>query len=359
MGGVFDYEQVARERISKMAWDYYDSGALDEITLRRNRTAYEQIQMLPRMLRGVARRSAEAKVLGRAVKAPLFVAPMAFQRLAHDEGEKATAEAAARLGLGMVLSTLSTVDAHTVAQAAGESPKWFQLYVHRDRGLTRELIARAEDAGFEALCVTVDAPLLGRRERDESNAFALPEGMDLAVLAGLSGERVAAAGEGSGLFSYFLEQIDPSLDWDDLAWLSSVSSLPIIPKGILHPEDARLAADMGAPALVVSNHGGRQLDTAVATIEALPGVTAAVANRNVEVLVDGGIRRGSDIVKALARGAQGVLIGRPVLWGLAAGGSEGVRRVLEILTGELDLAMALSGVQSIGDINKSLLVGEN
>lgn len=355
MGGVMDFEARARERLSGMAWDYYDSGAMDERTLRRNQTAYDELELQPKVLRDVSSRSKETTVLGRALSSPLFVAPAAFQRLAHDEGEQATARAASRSGVGMVLSTLTTVSPERVAGERTDYPQWFQLYVHRDRGLTRELVARVEELGFEALCVTVDAPLLGRRERDEANAFALPEHMNLEAFAGLQRERVESSGQGSGLFAYFLQQIDPALNWDSLEWLASISNLPIIPKGIMHPEDAVRAADFGASAVIVSNHGGRQLDTTVPTIEALPGIVDALRDQQVEVLVDGGIRRGTDILKALARGAQAVLIARPVLWGLACDGADGVFRVLELFKDELDLAMALSGCARLSDIDESLI----
>lgn len=357
MRSVYQYYERARAAISPMAWDYYDSGALDEITLRRNRTAYDEQMVLPRVLRDVSHRDQSVTVLGRLVSTPIFVAPMAFQRLAHHDGEAATARAVSEVGGGMVLSTLSTTSLSDVRRASGEQPLWFQLYVHRDRALTRDLIQQAEAEGYEALCVTVDAPLLGRRERDEHNKFELPEGMRLEALGAVTGSAVRSRSGGSGLFDYFLTQIDPSLTWRDLEWIAGVSSIPVIPKGILHPEDAAIAARMGLPAIVVSNHGGRQLDTAAATIDALSAVMTAVrsVSPELEVLVDGGIRRGSDILKALARGAQAVMVGRPILWGLGSDGAAGAADVLQILANELDLAMALSGCASRAEITEDLL----
>jgi 4-hydroxymandelate oxidase len=278
---------------------------------------------------------------------------MAFQCLAHPEGEVATARAAATLGTIVVLSTLSTKSLEEVARAQTEPLRWFQLYVHRDRGLTRHLVERAQRAGFQALCLTADAPLLGRRERDARNEFALPAGMGLANLA--SGGMIPHEAGESGLFAYFARQLDAGLTWTFLEWLRSITSLPIVVKGVLRADDAVRAVDHGAAAVIVSNHGGRQLDGALATLEALPEVVAAVEGK-AEVLVDGGIRRGIDVLKALALGVRAVLLGRPILWGLAAGGEAGVRDVLELLRDELDLAMALSGCAKVADIDGSLVV---
>lgn len=340
-----------------MAWDYYDSGSMDEITLRANRRAWDDIRLSPRILRDVGRRSAETTVLGRRWKHPLMVAPMAFQKLAHPDGEGATARGAHAAGAGLALSTLSTVALEEVAAAAGDAPKWFQLYVHRDRGLTTELVNRATAAGYEALCVTVDAPLLGRRERDETNAFRLPEGVELENLKGLGATTTVESDASSGLFAYFLSQIDPTLSWKDIDRLAAVSSIPIVLKGVLHPDDVAAARDHGAAAVVVSNHGGRQLDTAVDTATALRRITD-VHGGEIELLVDGGIRRGSDVLKALALGARGIMVGRPVLWGLAIDGAAGAQAVLQILIDELDLAMALCGTPSVHDIRDADLMRE-
>lgn len=355
MKNVIAFEQPAREKMSAMAWDYYDSGALDEITLRANRDAWDAIRLSPRILRDVGKRSTETHVLGRKWAAPLMAAPMAFQKLGHPEGEAATARGARDAGVGITLSTLSTVPLETVGTEAGDSPRWFQLYVHRDRELTRHLVERAAAGGYEALCVTVDAPLLGRRERDEANAFSLPAGMELENLKGLGdASRVEAESE-SGLFAYFLQQIDPGLSWKDIDWLASVAGMPVVLKGVLNPKDVAIARDHGAAAVVISNHGGRQFDTAVDTAGALRRI-ADEKPEGIELLADGGIRRGSDILKALALGAKAVMIGRPVLWGLAVNGAAGVSAVLKILIDELDLAMALCGTSTIDEIGSSSLL---
>ena len=355
MKNVLAFERPAKERMSPMAWDYYDSGALDEITLRANRDAWDAIRLAPRILRDVAQRSTETSVLGRRWGAPLMVAPMAFQKLGHAEGEAATARGARDAGVGITLSTLSTVPLETVATEAGDAPRWFQLYVHRDRELTRHLVDRAVAGGYEALCVTVDAPLLGRRERDEANAFSLPAGMELENLKGLGDTSRVEAESKSGLFAYFLQQIDPGLGWNDIDWLASVAKIPVVLKGVLNPHDVAIARDHGAAAVIVSNHGGRQFDTAVDTVTALRRIVDRGPGE-IELLVDGGIRRGSDVLKALALGAKAVLIGRPVLWGLAVDGAAGVSAVLSILIDELDLAMALCGTSTIDEIGGAALL---
>ena len=355
---LFEYEHLAEQQLSAMAWGYYASGAWDEITLRDNRAAFERLRLRPRILVDVSNRNMNVTVLGQSLAIPVLIAPMAFQRLAHSQGELATAEAAARMGTVMVLSTLSTQPLEAVAeisQASGNAPcPWFQLYVHRDRGLTKSLVERASAAGFGALCLTVDAPVLGQRESNRKNRFALPEGMELANLTSLTDLDIPKR-EDSGLFTYFLEQINPALTWKDLEWLQSFSPLPLVVKGILRSDDAVRAVEHGARGIIVSNHGGRQLDGAIATVDALPEVVTAV-NGQAEILVDGGIRQGTDILKALALGAKAVLVGRPVLWGLATSGSAGVQNILGLLQSELDVAMALSGCASLDDIDSSLVL---
>jgi 4-hydroxymandelate oxidase len=272
--------------------------------------------------------------------------------MAHPDGELATVRAAGAMGTVMILSTLSnTAVEDVVANAPG--PVWFQLYVYKDRGATRELIERAENAGARALVLTVDAPLLGSRERDARNRFALPDGLKVENLHG-SRQDVARIELGSGLAKYFYDLVDAGLTFRDLDWLSSISKLPLVVKGVVRGDDAARAVDHGAKAVVVSNHGGRQLDTAPATIDVLPEVAAAIGDR-AQIFLDGGVRRGTDVLKALARGARAVLVGRPILWGLSCGGQAGVERALAILQNEIDLAMALAGCATLADIGPDLL----
>jgi 4-hydroxymandelate oxidase len=354
---LFEYEVRAKQQMSQMAWDYYISGAGDEVTLRDNREAFEQIKLRPRMLVDVSHRNLQTTVLGQPLALPVLIAPMAFQCLAHPEGELATAQAAIQMGTTLILSTLATKSLEDVASvretAATQSSQWFQLYVHRDRGLTQALVERATAAGFRALCLTVDAPMLGQRERDRHNRFILPAELTLANFATMTDLNLPQRSQESGLFAYFLEQINPALTWTDLEWLQSLSPLPLVVKGILRGDDAVRAIEHGAKAIIVSNHGGRQLDGAIASINALEEVVQAVGGR-VEILMDGGVRRGTDVLKALALGAKAVLLGRPILWGLAVAGAAGVHRVLELLREEIDLAMALSGCASVENIDASL-----
>ncbi|TWH39852.1 alpha-hydroxy acid oxidase [Dulcicalothrix desertica] len=351
---LFEYEQRARSHLSQMAFDYYSSGAWDEVTLRDNRAAFERIKLLPRMLVDVSKRDLKVNILGESLQLPILIAPMAFQCLAHNSGEVATAKAAASTGAGMILSTMSTKSIEEVAASSNNSLRWFQLYIHKDKGLTRALVERAFAAGYKALCLTVDAPLLGQRERDKRNQFVLPTGLHLANLTSMSGLDIPHEQGESGLFAYFAQQLNPAVTWQDLEWLQSLSPLPLVIKGILRADDAVNAVKCGAKAIIVSNHGGRQLDSAIASIEALPDIVAAV-NNTAAVLVDGGIRRGVDILKAIAYGANAVLIGRPILWGLALNGEAGVTHVIELLRAEFDLAMALSGCTCIQDIESSLI----
>ncbi|MGH2441882.1 MAG: alpha-hydroxy acid oxidase [Chloroflexota bacterium] len=350
---LHEYQVAARNALPIMAFDYIAGGSGDEITLRANRQAFDRWRIVPRVLRGVTRPSLETTVLGSSISLPVLLAPVGFHRLAHSEGERASARAARDANTILICSTASTYSIEDIAPCAG--PWWFQLYIFRDREITRHLIERAEAAGASALVVTVDTPVAGRREADERNRFALPDGVVWANLQHSVHESMPATGEGSGLASYIATSFEPALDWADLDWLSSLTSLPIILKGILAAEDARLALEHGARAIIVSNHGGRQLDSAIASLDSLPGIVEAV-EKKVEVLMDGGIRRGTDIVKALALGARAVLIGRPFIWGLAVGGEAGVKRVLDLLAAELTLDLTLCGAASVQDVNRSLLV---
>ena len=348
-----EIELAARERLAPLAYEYYVGGANDEVTIRENRAAFERLSLRYRVLVDVSRRSTSTTVLGTRVDFPVLVAPTAFQRLACDEGEMATARAAAASGTVMILSTASTCTIEDVGAIGGNL--WFQLYVYADRGMTKALVERAEASGMRAIVLTVDAPMLGRRERDLRNRFHLPDGVRLANVPS-SGSVPMPTGHGeSGLANHFASGIDAALTWKDVDWLRSITKLPVLIKGIVRGDDAVRAVDHGAAGVIVSNHGGRQLDTAIASVRALPEVAEAVAGR-AEVLLDGGVRRGTDVIKALALGARAVLLGRPVVWGLAAAGESGARRVLELLRAEVDLAMALCGCPSVGDISRDLVI---
>ncbi len=329
---VFDYEALAQAQMEPGAWDYYQSGSDGEVTLRANREAFERIRLRPRVLVDVRACDLRTTVLGTPVNLPIMIAPTAFHGLAHPEGECATARAAGRAGAVFIASTSSTRSIEDIAAATG-GPLWFQLYIF-DRVGAEQLVARAATAGCQALVLTVDSPRWGHKERSVRSGFRMP------VKANFR------AGDAS-------KDTIP-LSWEAVSWLKSLTPLPLVLKGIFTAEDALLAIEYGADAIVVSNHGGRQLDGVAASIEVLPEVVEAVAGR-CEVYVDGGIRRGTDVLKALALGARAVLIGRPALWGLAVNGAEGVGHVLELLRSELELAMALSGYTNLGSIGRSLV----
>ena len=352
---LWELEARARELLPKMGYDYYASGANDEITLRENRAAYERIMLLPRMLVDVSVRDMSTTVLGEPVSMPILIAPTALQGLAHPEGEIATTKAA---GAAKILTTLATLSTTSIeeAMAAATGPVWFQLYVFKDRAIGASLLQRAEAAGCKAVVLTVDVPTLGKRERDVRNRLTLPDHLSLKNLlqAGCKEIPKNADAGGSGLAAYVASLFDPALTWKDIEWLARVTKLPILVKGILRPDDALRAVKHGASGIIVSNHGARQLDTTPATISILPEIVDAVAGA-VEVYVDGGIRRGTDVLKAMAYGARAVLIGRPILWGLAVGGEDGVSYVLEMLRQELDLAMALSGCPTLTAITRDLV----
>ena len=337
---LFDYEKISQESLKPEIWDYFQGGSGDEVTLRENRSAFERIKLLPRVLRNVSSINMETTVQADAISFPVIIAPTAFHGLLHPEGECATALAASRCKTIMVVSTFTTRSLEDVAHCTHVSP-WFQVYVYRDLGLTRTLVQRAEASGYHAIVLTVDVPRLGRRERDLRNNFTLPQGLRIANI-----DETLISGR------YLPEPI--AITWESVAWLRSITSLPIILKGILTPQDALLALESGANGIVVSNHGGRQLDGAIAAIDALPPICTAIAGR-CEIYLDGGIRRGTDILKALALGARAVLIGRPAIWGLAVNGAEGVQHVLELLRTELALAMALAGCSNLDIIDRSLL----
>ena len=342
---VADYERLAAECLEPGPLGYFAGGANDERTLRDNVEAWGRWYLRPRMLVDVSETTSATTVLGTPVSMPLLVAPTALHRMCHPDGEQATARAAASVGTVMCLSSIATATPADVAAAAPGAPRWFQVYVYRDRGVTRSFVEQAVEAGYEALVLTVDVPRPGRRERDLRTGFRVPEEVSVPSFAAAMGRSAPAS-----IFDIF-NLLDQTLSWRDLEQLASQSELPLLVKGVLTEEDARLACEHGAEGIVVSNHGGRQLDGVVPTIDALPEVIEAVDGR-VEVFVDGGIRRGSDVVKALALGARATLVGRPVLWGLAAAGEAGVRHVLELLRDEIELALALCGCPSPDEVTR-------
>lgn len=335
-----DFEPLARERLEQAAFDYIAGGAGDELTMAENGAAWCRWRLRPRILRDVSRIDTSSQLLGSPVDLPLGLAPVAFQHFAHPDAEVASARAAAAAGALYCLSTMasrSLEEVATAADAAGTGPRWFQLYVHRDRGRSAELVSRAESAGYGAIVLTADFPLAGLRERDARNRLPYPQAYGNFELPELSGGR-------EGVLPVVIGGLnDASLAWTDLAWLRGLTGLPLVVKGVLTGEDAALAVEHGAAAVWVSNHGGRQLDRAPATAEVLAEVIEAVAEQ-AEVYVDGGIRRGSDVLTALALGARAVFIGRPAFYALAAAGESGVRRALELLARELRTDMALLGV---------------
>ena len=337
---VAEFEELARIRMANAAaWDYYAGGAGDEITLRDERAAWDRIRLRPRVLTDVAERDLRTTAFGLPLAHPVVVAPTAAHDLAHPDAELATARGAATAGSLMTLSTISSRTVEAVAASAPGAPRWFQLYAPSDRSACRAIVDRAVAAGSSALVVTVDLPLPGNRERDVRNRFVLHMGAHLPDEQPVNETGIVVL---------------PTMTWDDLAWLRSVCTVPLLAKGILRADDARRAVDVGCDGVWVSNHGGRQLDTAIAGIEALPAIAEAVGGRAL-LVVDGGVRRGVDVLKGLALGADLVAVGRPILWGLAANGAEGVARVLAILRDELSLSMALAGCRSIDDITGDLV----
>ncbi|MCC7252709.1 MAG: alpha-hydroxy-acid oxidizing protein [Hyphomicrobium sp.] len=347
-----DYERLAEQRLDATAWAYFSGGSADEITLGWNRAAFERIAIVPRVLAGGPGGHTRLTLLGRSYAHPILVAPIAYQKLAHGDGERATAAAAEAMDAGMVLSTQASVTLEEAAKA-GATCRWFQLYVQPEREATLKLVRRAEAAGYEVLVVTVDAPINGVRNREHRAGFTLPPGVVPENLRDIAVAAFPPLAEGeSAVFDRFLAAAPT---WEDVAWLKGETRLPIVLKGILSPDDAVRAVEVGADGIIVSNHGGRTLDTLPATIDVLPDVVAAVAGR-VPLLLDGGIRRGTDVLKALALGASAVLVGRPIVYGLAVNGAYGVAHVLRVLRDEFEIAMALSGCRTLADIGPHLVL---
>jgi isopentenyl diphosphate isomerase/L-lactate dehydrogenase-like FMN-dependent dehydrogenase len=336
---VSDYEQLAAERLEPAVHGYFAGGAGDELTLRENVAAFRRRRLRPRVLVDVGTVSAATTVLGRPVSMPLLVAPVAFQRLVDPDGEVAMARAAASLGTVMTLSTAATSRPAEIAASVPPASRWFQLYCFTDRGVTRALVDEAVDAGFDAIVLTADAPRAGRRERDLRTGFTVPADVTVpAVAAAIGDDRPFTPKD-------LFDLVDPTLDWDDLTTLAAGCPVPILLKGVQTAADAALAVEHGAAGVIVSNHGGRQLDGVPASLEILPEVVEEVGGR-CEVLMDGGVRRGTDVAVALALGARAVLAGRAPLWGLAVGGERGARHVLELLHEEILLALALLGCRT-------------
>ena len=355
---VQDYEEAALKKLSKMTGDYYRSGANDQVTLEDNRKAFLNYKIRPFFLRkDVTARDTRTSFLGTPVSSPIGVAPTAMQRMAHPEGELATAKACEAIGTLMILSTISTSSIEEVAAAAPNANKWFQLYIYKDRNVTRSLVKRAEAAGFKGLALTVDTPYFGTRLADSRNNFCLPSHLSLANFKreGVKEMSSSSDSSASGLNEYANELFDASLTWKDVNWLTKITSLPVIAKGVLTGEDAVEAVKHGASGIIVSNHGARQLDHVPATMDVLPEIIQAVkrVNPQVQVFVDGGFRTGTDVLKALALGARGVFVGRPVLWGLAVDGQKGVERVLGILKKEFNLSLGLTGLTTVDEVREA------
>jgi isopentenyl diphosphate isomerase/L-lactate dehydrogenase-like FMN-dependent dehydrogenase len=344
---LHDFEVLARERMAPGDFDYYAGGAWDEVTLEENVAAFRRRRLRPRVLVDVSRIDTSTSVLGAQVPVPFGIAPAALHGLAHEQGEVATAAAASDAGVLFCLSTVSTRSIEEVARDGGDGPRWFQLYVHGDRALSRRFVERAAACGYGALVLTVDVPLLGRRERDVRTGFVsdVPFG-NYAAEGGVATDDVAELLD---------TRQDASLNWEDIAWLRSITDMPLVIKGVLTAEDARRAVEHGAAAVIVSNHGGRQLDRVPASVDVLEEVVEAVGGRG-EVYLDGGIRRGTDIVVALGLGARFVFLGRPILYALGSGGRLAVARALEILRAELERSMALLGARAIGEITRDRVV---
>lgn len=371
---IDDLRRIARRRLPSGVFDYIDGAAEDELTMRANAAAYRAVTFSPRVLRDVSTVDTSSSLLGKAMPIPLVLAPTGFTRIAHPDGELAVARAAKRAGLPYALSTLGTRSIEEVA-AVGSNRLWFQVYTWRDRDLVVELINRASDAGYEALCLTVDTAVLGRRERDVRRGFTLPPKVGIStivdgilhpgwswqfltsepiVFANVAGRGVGDGTDAISLAEYVGKQFDPALSWDEIGWLREHWDGPIVVKGIQSVEDAVIAADHEVEAIAISNHGGRQLDSAPATLDLVAPIAEAVGDRT-EIICDGGARRGSDIVKAVALGADAVMIGRPYLYGLGAAGEAGVDHVLSNFESEMARTMALIGCTRVEDLDPSYL----
>jgi L-lactate dehydrogenase (cytochrome) len=373
VASIEDLRRLARRRLPRAIFEFIDGGAQDEVTLRRNRDDFQRFSLMPRVLTDVSRRDQSVTLLGQSLRSPLVLAPTGLPGVVWPGGALLAAQAADRAGVGFCLSTMSTSSIEEACKVS-QRPIWFQIYVMRDRELTRTLMQRAKAAGCSALVITVDLQMQGQRERDVRNGLTIPprfrasNALDFALHPGwvwrtLTGPPLTLAnyvgtGKGQDMFTiagFVNSQFDPSVTWKDIDWVRSVWDGPLALKGILSPDDAKLAADHGIDAIIVSNHGGRQLDSVPSAIAALPGVVNAVAGRT-EIVLDGGVRRGTDVLKALAIGAKACMIGRPFLYGLAAAGGAGVARALELLHTEIDVSLALLGRAGVGELDRSAVM---
>ena len=347
-----DYEPCARERLPHMVYEYIAGGAGDEITLRANREAFDRILLRPRVLIDVSSIDTRVTLFGREHGAPILLAPCAYMKLIRPDGECEAVRGANAAGVSLVASTAASTSLEDMA-AVAEQPIWFQLYTSSDRDFTRRLLERVQEAGCEVLCITVDAPVRGLRDRDSRCLFRLPSGMERPNFRDFTPEARSgnARAEGRGIYS---PNLDPRITWKEMEWIKSFVKIPVVLKGILTGDDARRAAESGMDGVIVSNHGARTIDTTPASMDALPEVVAALGGR-IPVLVDSGVRRGTDVLKAIALGASAVLIGRPFLYGLALEGAEGVRKVVETLHREIEMALAVCGRTSVREIDRSLL----
>jgi 4-hydroxymandelate oxidase len=347
---LLQFEPLARKRLSQMAYDYVRSGGADEITMRENRLAFERLRLAPNVLVDVSELDTRVTLFGSELEHPILLAPIAYHRLYHAEGELATARGASAAGAAMVVSTFTTTAIDQIAQNT-QRPIWYQLYVQRDRAFTKDMVQRAVAAGCKAVCVTADSPVFGCRYSQLS--FGLPSNLECVHVRGLDLKNQVATHKlrRGGIYDVLL---DASFNWRDLEWLRSVAGVPVLVKGVLSAEDGKRAVDYGADGVIVSNHGGRNLDTVPATIDALPRVVEAVAGK-IPVLLDSGVRRGTDVLMALALGAKAVFIGRSYIYGLALGGQKGVERTINILRDEFERAMALTGRRSIAEIDATVL----
>ncbi len=379
---VDDLRRIAKRKLPAGVFDYIDGGAEDEMAMARNASRFADRTLVPRVLRNVGEVDASCKILGRRHKMPLILAPTGFPRIAHPDGELATAGSAADHGVPFTLSTMGTRSIEEVADVSAGS-KWFQVYVWRDKALVKDMLDRARESGFEAICITIDTAVLGRRERDVRRGMAMPPklGLDTFVEGALRPgwvweflrndpiifSNVAVSGKRLGgnfadgtsavsLAEFTVEQFDPGLSWDDVEWIRSQWGGPVVLKGVQSVADAKIAADSGIEAVALSNHGGRQLDSSPAIIDLVSPVADAVGGQT-EIYCDGGVRRGSDVVKALALGANACMMGRPHLYGLAVGGKAGVDHVLDFFQSGIERTMALSGVTSISEIDRNLIEG--